>query len=89
MTETRNNKNFLPNTVEEMKDLLKNLVVKGMTPSHRDSLLILDNVSYQNVVSTFDVGLKTLVTTQNKDFVINEANTHFIHVRIIRTPIMN
>lgn len=81
-TETRNNKNFLPNTVEDMKDLLKNLVIKDMSPAHRESLLILDNVSYQNVVSAFDIGLKMLVTTQNKDFVNYEANTHYIPVSI-------
>lgn len=82
MTDVKNT-NTLQNSVEIMKDSLKSLIFKDESSIHRNALLILDNVSSHNVVSAFDIGLRTLITTQNKDFVKNEANTIYIPVSFV------
>lgn len=71
---------YLPGSVEVMKDSLKSLLFKEKSSPLRNALLILDNVGSHNLVSAFDIGLKAIITTQNKEFVNCEANTTYIPV---------
>lgn len=64
--------------IETVKDLLKNMFRRG---SFRDALLVLDNVSLKEATQAFDVGCKTLITTQQKDIVIGN-NTEYIQVSV-------
>lgn len=88
MTDTKRNKNFLPNSTDLMKDLLKSLVINDTSSTYRDALLILDNVTSENVVSAFDIGLKTLITTQNKDCVKSEGNTCYVSVKTVYVTVI-
>lgn len=59
-----------------IKDLLKNLF---RSDNYRDSLLVLDDVFLPEATEAFDVGCKTLITTQDKD-VVTGNNTIFLQV---------
>lgn len=47
--------------------------------SYKEALLVLDNVSLQKATEAFDVGCKTLITTQVKDIVVGN-NTIYMQV---------
>ncbi|KAF5308658.1 hypothetical protein FQR65_LT06119 [Abscondita terminalis] len=61
--------------IEFLKSALRNLFINR----YRDALLILDNVSLKEATNAFDVGCKTLITTQEKDIIFGN-NSVFVEV---------
>lgn len=57
--------------------LQKKILEKSM---EKHMLVILDNVIDKSVVDAFDIGCRLLITSQNKNILPNESNTHVIEV---------
>ncbi|KAK5650442.1 hypothetical protein RI129_001471 [Pyrocoelia pectoralis] len=57
--------------IEMLKHSLKN-----MFTNFREALLILDNVSLREATEAFDVGCKTLITTQVKDIIVGNNSIY-------------
>ncbi|KAK4883286.1 hypothetical protein RN001_006605 [Aquatica leii] len=59
-----------------LKNALKNIFLN----MYRDALLILDNVSLREATDAFDLGCKTLITTQVKDIIVGN-NSMYVEVK--------
>lgn len=73
------------NTVDDMRSSLRSLLVDPNFAFLKNSLLVLDNVNSKNTVKNFDIGLKTLITTRQKDMVKTYNNTVYIPVSIFNS----
>ncbi|KAF5270299.1 hypothetical protein FQA39_LY08410 [Lamprigera yunnana] len=62
--------------VAVLKNALKNMFLNN----YRDALLILDNVGIKEATEAFDVGCKTLITTQVKDIIVGN-NSIYMEVK--------
>lgn len=60
--------------IELLKSELKNLFRRA---PYREALLILDNVSLREATEAFDLGCKTLITTQDKDIITGNNTVYF------------
>lgn len=71
----------LPDNVDDLRNVLKQVVLSST--AYSQALIVLDNVRTKDIVSSFEIGCKLVVTTLDKTFVAEDQNTMFYHVRFV------
>lgn len=71
------NKVYCPEDILDLKERLKQLFLESRL---KNALLILDDVCNTEVLKLFDIGCRTVITTQDKNILRNEA-VHLVEVK--------
>lgn len=68
-----------PDDLEVLKDSLIKLFLENRL---KNSLIILDDIGNNDVLTVFDLKCKTVITTQNKNIFYNKSGTIFVEVSL-------